>query len=747
MPKFTIPTIDEVRTCTEKAFGVSPRLFQIEDTISQLEQNDTITISPTGSGKTMTFWMPLLFNGGGIKIVVTSLNILGDQNVNQLARLGIKGINLTGANSTDQVFKEIEQGLYRVIIVSPERILSDSRFDSLWASKRFCSRLFNISVDEAHCIADWGSEFRPKYAELGRLRWVIPSSVRFHAVSATMPAPTLRNIRDKLRMQKENTRIIHLSNNRPNIHLVVKEMKHSASSMKDLIALLKFTEGNPPPKFLVFTNKRLETEDAVKAEWRDIPEQFRDKIRWFHSGMSAEFREAEIEKLKAGEIWGMICTDAAGMGLDIPDIELVIQWRYVSSLCTLFQRLGRAARGPSTQGRAIYLVEPQYFDGHQKKTIGKRKRGTKPKNPAVRRKQVPTSTPSDTPNNVDADTAVESQSENDDDEDIEGAEADGGNHTANGTVPDCVPPRTSEHLPTSLPTPSSLPAEEYEAVAMDLFINSGSRGLCRRVVLNQYFGNMKQGVRIFHTQSTADLCCDRCFPDAVHFLPPSTTSLPTAGPRRKRKFKVKKYTMGPSDSQLAKALHEWRLEQMNRLGLGGDILFGPQLILSDDILDRLVRLGHLKRLPDVDALENQTDWRYSREYGQQVLALVHAAYPMSEALGPIMENGTRVVAALPKPKRPRAPRPPAQCAACGNLGHIASNQLCPSRQGQLPPAPQASHVPVEIPAPTAPSTSTAVRTCHACGVQGHISSSRICSKWLERQAARQAARQGKENIG
>ncbi|KAF9556245.1 hypothetical protein CPC08DRAFT_618589, partial [Agrocybe pediades] len=100
-----IPTISEVRARTEQAFGVTPRLFQIEDTISQLSKKDTITISPTGSGKTLTFWMPLLFNEGGIKIIITSLNILGDQNVSQLASLGIKGINLTGANSTDKVFK------------------------------------------------------------------------------------------------------------------------------------------------------------------------------------------------------------------------------------------------------------------------------------------------------------------------------------------------------------------------------------------------------------------------------------------------------------------------------------------------------------------------------------------------------------------------------------------------------------------------------------------------------------------
>ncbi|KAF9549257.1 hypothetical protein CPC08DRAFT_823451 [Agrocybe pediades] len=661
--------------------------------------------------------MPLLFNEGGIKIIITSLNILGDQNVSQLASLGIKGINLTGANSTDKVFKDIEQGLYRVLVVSPERILSDSRFDTLWSSKRFCARLFNISVDEAHCIADWGAEFRPKYAELGRLRWVIPSSVRFHAVSATMPAPTLRNVMDKLQMRKEETHITHLSNDRPNIHLIVKEMKYSASSMKDLLTLLKYTEGSRPPKFLVFTNKRSETEEAVKAEWKDIPEELRSKIRWFHSGMSAEFREAEIKKLKDGEIWGMICTDAAGMGLDIPDIELVVQWRFVPSLCTLFQRLGRAARGPKTRGNAIYFVEAQYFDGNQKKTTGKRKR-TKAttSGPRKQQHQVPATTSSAEQIAIDGDVVVGEEDDNGSDQ--EGAVSDDGNEpdTSERNCAESHGASASHtNLAASLPPPSSMSAESYEGMAMDLFINSHSRGCCRRAVLNQYFGNSKQGVRVFHERLQEDLCCDKCFPDTVHFFPPPIS---TVQARRKRKFKVKKYTMGPADGQLATALERWRLQQMEQLGLGGDVIFGPQLILSDCVLDRLVQLGHLKKIPDIDSLDSQTDWRYARQYGQEVLSIIHSFYPSTVPLtsNSSLENGKR------------------SCTACGNVGHIASNQFCPARRG----------LGITTAQTALPSTSSN-RTCSACGIHGHISSSRVCPKWLPVNE-RRALQREKENL-
>ncbi|KAF4615749.1 hypothetical protein D9613_012407 [Agrocybe pediades] len=360
--------------------------------------------------------------------------------------------------------------------------------------------------------------------------------------------------------------------------------------MKDLLTLLKYTEGSRPPKFLVFTNKRSETEGAVKAEWKDIPEELRSKIRRFHSGMSAEFREAEIKKLKDGEIWGMICTDAAGMGLDIPDIELVVQWRFVASLCTLFQRLGRAARGPKTRGKAIYFVEAQYFDGNQKKTTGKRKR-TKAttSGPRKQQHQVPSATSSAERIAIDGDVVVCEDDENGSDQ--EGPVSDDGNE------PDTSERSRAESHGASA-SHSSLPASLPPCPLSH----------------TKYFGNSKQGVRVFHERLQEDLCCDKCFPDAVHFFPPPISTVQV---RRKRKFRVKKYTMGPADGQLTKALERWRLQQMEQLGLGGDVIFGPQLILSDSVLDRLVQLGHLKKIPDIDSLDSQTDWRYARKYGQE----------------------------------------------------------------------------------------------------------------------------------
>jgi superfamily II DNA helicase RecQ len=103
-PIFRIPSREEICSETQKVFGVVPCDFQIKDVIAQLEGKQVVTISPTGSSKTLTFWMPLLFNNNGIIIVITALNILGDQNVSQLSRAGIRAVNITAETATDAVF-------------------------------------------------------------------------------------------------------------------------------------------------------------------------------------------------------------------------------------------------------------------------------------------------------------------------------------------------------------------------------------------------------------------------------------------------------------------------------------------------------------------------------------------------------------------------------------------------------------------------------------------------------------------
>jgi superfamily II DNA helicase RecQ len=104
-PHYGIPSIERIQQTAEQVFGYKPCLWQVKSALGQLEQRDVITISATGSGKTLNFWLPLLFNGNGIMVLITPLNILGDKNYNELKEIGINAINLTMSTATEDAYR------------------------------------------------------------------------------------------------------------------------------------------------------------------------------------------------------------------------------------------------------------------------------------------------------------------------------------------------------------------------------------------------------------------------------------------------------------------------------------------------------------------------------------------------------------------------------------------------------------------------------------------------------------------
>ncbi|KIK76015.1 hypothetical protein PAXRUDRAFT_18508 [Paxillus rubicundulus Ve08.2h10] len=159
-----------MRSVVQDEFGLRPCKWQLQSARYQLESKDVFTVSPTGSGKTLTFWIPLLFNNNRIIIIITPLNILGEKICDEVIQRGFPAINLCAETAMDQAYKDIERLKYCVITVSPERILTDSHFQVLWKLKKFGDKLFNVTFDEGHCISEWGDDFRPLYGQLGNLR-------------------------------------------------------------------------------------------------------------------------------------------------------------------------------------------------------------------------------------------------------------------------------------------------------------------------------------------------------------------------------------------------------------------------------------------------------------------------------------------------------------------------------------------------------------------------------------------------
>ncbi|KAJ3560311.1 hypothetical protein NP233_g10922 [Leucocoprinus birnbaumii] len=537
--KHPLPTEDQIRRDVIARFGVIPCLYQIRDALAQLRGEDVITIAATGSGKTLTFWIPLLYIEDDFIFLITALNILGDQNVKELKAAGFSAINLLPENCTDEVYEKIEKGDFRVIIVSPERLLTDDRLKKILENKKFRARLFNASIDEGHCVSQWGAEFRPEYADLGRLRWIFPDHARLHVVSATMPKRVLMDVKTKLQMKGVNT-MIRRSNNRENIYLMVEEMKNLAAGLLDLRRYLALDSGIKPPKFMVFTKSRPDTEWIAQELWNDLPEDKvpKNTLVWFHAGMSSHFEADAIQKLRDGVVWGIIiCMDAAGMGLDISDVELIIQWGYVDSLCTL----------------------PKYFDDHKRKE--KRDSGNSDDEPDDDDEDE-SMDPSQAPSLV---TQPPSQATPD--------EAHGSKEILKDAR--CIP----------FPKSRNKSVAEYEADVMDVYINAGTW---------------------------------------------AKLSLNTSNPPRKRKMKVQTLTVADfseRDIHLKQSLRDWHLNTLAKRGLEGDDRFGPNYIMSDRVLQRIVKLTHSGKLVNATVLVEQVDWCDVCKYAKEIVALVTSAYP------------------------------------------------------------------------------------------------------------------------
>ncbi|KAI6097399.1 P-loop containing nucleoside triphosphate hydrolase protein, partial [Pisolithus croceorrhizus] len=196
-----LPLLSNFQTWTQQVFGIRPCLWQVRVAKEILRgEKDIICMAGMGMGKTLTFWMPLLFRPGGIQIVVTPLNLLGKQNVTSLVKAGIEAISISSETVTPSNFQAMGAFKYQVIVISPEQIMRpDGGFKRLLKSPLFIQQIISIVIDEVHCLTDWG-EFRPEYRELGRLHYVVPQSVPLLVMSATLMMSMLCDITHLLHM-------------------------------------------------------------------------------------------------------------------------------------------------------------------------------------------------------------------------------------------------------------------------------------------------------------------------------------------------------------------------------------------------------------------------------------------------------------------------------------------------------------------------------------------------------------------
>ncbi|KAN0088933.1 P-loop containing nucleoside triphosphate hydrolase protein [Tylopilus felleus] len=369
-----LPSFSEIRELTQRRFAIQPCLWQLKVAHALLRGRDVVCTAGTGMGKTLTFWIPrivtipLLFCTGGIQIVVTPLNLLRKQNAQALAKAAIRAIAINSETASDKNIAAIREFQYHAVIISPEQVMKpDSGFEKLLKDPLFSSRIISIIIDEAHCICDWG-DFRPEYKELGRLHYILPTTVPILIASATLTKDALSTISQLLHMHADNIESIWRSSNRPNIKIGVKKIRYSLDSYADLGFLIPDgwkDRDSPPPKFLVFFDNIQQSIQAAMFLCHRLPHQLQDKVKWFNANMTTTYKEKEFENLQNGETWGYCTTESFGMGMDVSDIELVVQWRATCKLSTLWQRFGHTVRNKELSGTAILFAEKDYVDDEQ----------------------------------------------------------------------------------------------------------------------------------------------------------------------------------------------------------------------------------------------------------------------------------------------------------------------------------------------------------------------------------------------
>ncbi|KAI0308862.1 P-loop containing nucleoside triphosphate hydrolase protein [Amylostereum chailletii] len=345
-----------------KTWFTGAKPFQIDSMKAQVMGKDVLIHAATGSGKTGIAAGPHLLesNRGRVTLVISPLIALHNEQVNTFKEefgLSAMAVNSAHGGCTHSIMKKITQGEWQIVLLSPEMAQSRRFIQHVLHDKEFGARILSVFVDEDHCVSHWGDSFRKKYGTLGNIRAHLPHHIPFIAVSATMTA--------RLQYHPSDYLFINIGNDRPAVSQVVRAIEHPMNTHADLDFLVPSSQMtiSDIPKTFLYTDDIKAGSAIVDHLNSRVDPQFRQfgLIRPYSAAMSQKYRTAAMRLFKGGIIRILICTDAAGMGCNIPDVDIVVQWKLPPTLSAWIQRAGRAARGHGRQGLAVMLAEKASF--------------------------------------------------------------------------------------------------------------------------------------------------------------------------------------------------------------------------------------------------------------------------------------------------------------------------------------------------------------------------------------------------
>ncbi|ELY2473389.1 ATP-dependent DNA helicase RecQ [Cronobacter sakazakii] len=292
-----------------------------------LEGRDCLVVMPTGGGKSLCYQIPALVKTG-LTIVVSPLISLMKDQVDQLLANGVAAACLNSTQSREEqqaVMAGCRTGQVRLLYIAPERLMMDNFIDTLgyWD-------LAMVAVDEAHCISQWGHDFRPEYAALGQLRARFPA-VPFMALTATADDTTRRDI---VRLLGLDDPLIEISSfDRPNIRYMLME------KFKPLDQLMRYVQEQRGKSGIIYCNSRAKVEDtAARLQSRGI------SAAAYHAGLEHEVRASVQEKFQRDDLQIVVATVAFGMGINKPNVRFVVHFDIPRNIESYYQETGRAGR-------------------------------------------------------------------------------------------------------------------------------------------------------------------------------------------------------------------------------------------------------------------------------------------------------------------------------------------------------------------------------------------------------------------
>ncbi|MGQ9620502.1 MAG: RecQ family ATP-dependent DNA helicase, partial [Bacteroidales bacterium] len=299
-----------------------------EDIIrSVIDGKDTLGLMPTGGGKSVTFQVPGIAMKG-LCLVVTPLIALMKEQVARLNNMEIKALALHSGMMREEIEITLDNSIfgdYKFLYISPERISSQ-----LFRAKAPRLNVSLVAIDEAHCISQWGYDFRPSYLKIVELRDLLQTNPPFLALTASATPKVINDIIEKLEFRERN--ILRTSFERKNISYVVRRVEDKYSYLSDTLSKLKGSG-------IIYVRSRKRA--------KEVAEMMAGKgfsADYYHAGLPHEVRERKQTAWSSDKTRIIVATNAFGMGIDKPDVRFVIHWDIPESIESYFQETGRAGR-------------------------------------------------------------------------------------------------------------------------------------------------------------------------------------------------------------------------------------------------------------------------------------------------------------------------------------------------------------------------------------------------------------------